>query len=406
MTKSSINPKASHRVFAALIAMMLIVLCFSNIGVISASAASGTSGSSSSDIPKRAAPVLASFDRNYLNYYNTINKRVAASQYIDTPREAVMEYLNISNISYVLCRGDDWNFDIQLRDFICSVKSGTSTYQGASISLIDRTGFEAINVSRVGAQAKIQSNDGLVVPWTKNLSVTSGQAKSKAFTMRDGEYTALSTDIAMIITTIGGFYGSKTNAVGQKTGVKNNTDLAAYIGDYLTEHRNDAEAVRNSIINLAKTKDGKITEADFVHYYASGQPNKNFVYTTSYPNGYIPGQGISYVGATWDISPFLSMKHPAEPGQDFLIGTSKLWPADRNMRFDANITNGTKIEIRYGGEVIETVTWYRPSTQLDLELLYGESAFGCSGCSNTDTLTLGIMIDRALYEFARAEGLL
>lgn len=411
MTKVVFTRKARHRVFAAFMAL-LMVLCMTNFGAITVNAASD-------DIPKRTAPVLTSFDRNYLNYYNTINKKVAADSSIDTPREAVETYLKISNISYRRNGGDDWNFELQFRDFTCSVKSGTST-KGSSISLIDKIGFEAVVVSRSGNQAKIKSNDGPANPYTKSLAVSSKDAKAKAFTMRSGSYVVQSTDIAMIITTIGGFYGSKTSVTGYKSGVQNHAEFVTYLADYLESHSKDAETVRNYLVSTAKANNGTIKSSAIVHLYPSGQPQAayGFAHATSY--NYPEGEEIdSNYSMPWKVSPFMSIfPYPLHMGN--LSVSTSLWPADGSDNdIVVIIKDGTNIEFYYGDESSSsdelkpnrTISWNRPKTTLNLDIEYRDEHISGDPRDivrhiNTNALTLEIMVDRALYDFARTEGLL
>lgn len=410
MTKVVFTRKARHRVFAAFMAL-LMVLCMTNFGAITVNAASD-------DIPKRTAPVLTSFDRNYLNYYNTINKKVAADSSIDTPREAVETYLKISNISYRRNGGDDWNFKLQFRDFTCSVKSGTST-KGSSISLIDKIGFEAVVVSRSGNQAKIKSNDGPANPYTKSLAVSSKDAKAKAFTMRSGSYVVQSTDIAMIITTIGGFYGSKTSVTGYKSGVQNHAEFVTYLADYLESHSKDAETVRNYLVSTAKANNGTIKSSAIVHLYPSGQQSDcHFSYATSY--SYPDEVELnSNASRPWQVSSFMSI-FPYTLDIGHLAVYTNLWPTDGSENdIVVIIRDGTNIEFYYGDEssssdelkLNRTISWNRPKTTLTLDVEYRDDIDpswprDVIRHTNTNALTLEIMIDRALYDFARTEGLL
>ena len=403
MTKARTFHKTSRRIFAIFMAIMFAILSLTNKGVVTVNA--------ESDVPKRISPILSSFDRNYLNYYNTMNKIVEQARSIYNPRKAIEKYLKTCNITYSfkpISYKNDWdalngcyNFTLYLRDFTCIIESGTSK-QGAVITLRDKAGFDAVVVSRKGNQAIIQSNDGPVKPWVKNLNVSSKDSKVKPFIMRGGEkeeYIMTSADVAMIITTIGGFYGSKSSITGQKTGITSNVKLAEYVGNYLKEHRSDAEALRNYINNYVKEKNGKVKESDFSWMHASRQADKC---TEESPHCCLSG-GETYSG--WRISHFMWMDYSYMMGSICVdtnlwpVDTENLYLADNRYCIDAQIENGN-ITIFNNKKVVKKVSWSKPDYQLSIKNENGQYFI------DSEELLLGIMIDRALYNFASTEGLL
>lgn len=370
----------TRRTFAAILAVVLTLLCFTNLG--------STVNAAADTVPKRTAPVLSSFDRNYVNYYNTINKIVASDPInISTPLDAVETYLQKCKIQYSDISGNYFNFSIKMQDFTCIVSSSTKK-SNTTVTLRDNIGFDAVVVQREGDKAIIRSNDGPVQPWTKSLYVSD---KSKSFTFKsyDGKYSSNSSDVATIITTIGAFYTPKSNTAAQDPVDEEYAKVAAYIGEYIVKHGKEAAAIREEVIRIAKAKGDNVTEADFKNLYASGQSDKlndtpvNLPpYTQWFANDYRIIRSCSLAGSGIKPSNILSVRFGT------VVSTSE--PA-----ITASFISETAIEIRLGDKVIKTIPGSRPSDNLILE-------FENSEFVNTNTVTLGIMLDRALCEYANA----
>lgn len=383
MAYEVIARKAGKRIFAALLAAILTVLCFTNMSTGNVSAA---------DNKVTATTIASSFDRNYVNYYNTMNKEVASNPSIDTPREAVEKYLSYGDQSLTYrISGNGWKFNVQLPDITCDIISGGSN-GSANLAIRNKNGNVIASVRRSVNKVEIFSSSTNDHERVIDLNTYNSSLNSKHFTMKSGNYTMESADIAVIITTIGSFYGSKISSTPSKTGIKNNTDLASYIGDYIIKHGHEASEIREQVIGIAKRKNGMVREYDFYSLYSTDQ---NELFTDKFAKSNSTNtQWTIFTGLT--IARCGNSVRGSEERGAIITG---FWGMvdGRGQDITLKFVRDNKIQITQGNKVVKTITCSLPSDTMMLEFNTGEFV-------DSDTVALGIMVDRALYEYAFREG--
>lgn len=367
MTGSFSIRKASCRFFATLTAIMLAILCLANTGILTVKAATK---------PKATVePILSGFDRYYPNYYNTVNKYWGNKlPQNDTTVRILGLFLRSCDVDYQLTYKSSDRFAVSLPDLTCDVVLNSSYDGGINMRVGDIDNKYVAIICRGSTSASIR--------------LVNGDIETRSLVINKDNHNKASSDVATLLTVIGCYYKPKTSVIPQ-TGIDNNEDLAAYLGSYIVNHGKEAAKIREEIIETVEVKN-IVTEADFKDYYTSKQSGK---FTDILIDGSTRTQ--------WSICPGLTISRSNTYGPGGISDTLTVsrwdWMSEySNPTITAKFTNN-RIEIKCGEQIKKTVIC-SPSEKLAIEFENGEFV-------DSDTITLGIMLDRALYEYALAEGM-
>ena len=383
MAKVVFIRKASRKILAVFMAMLFTISCFVNMGTLTVHAASSRKVT--------VDPILESFDKNYANYSSAVNRMLYTDAVKSCCSMDIAElFLKTCEVKYQITEISGKKYTIKLPDFTCYVAlPGIPEWEemskvesgGISVAIRDNDGSYPAIAFRKGDRAYIRAANSEIT--TKSLVFTETDIKRNlGFTAVSNEAYETSMDVAMLITVLGGFYKPKTR-LENLTAVSGHRELAAYLGNYVVEHGKEASNIREEVIKIAKAKDGKVTEADFKHLYASGQSNR---FTELVDESGIKTQ--------WSICNGLTIDRSGTSLSDKL--TVRRWDLISECGDSpvvARFVNDRKIEFKWGRQVIKIVTCSLPSDKLILEFERGELV-------DTNTLTLSILIDKALYDYA------
>ena len=366
MTGSCSIRKASCRFFAAFTAIMLAILCLANTGI---SAKAATKPKATID------PILSKFDSNYPNYYNTVNKYWGNKlPQNDTTVRILGLFLRSCDVDYQLTYKSSDRFIVSLPDLTCDVMLNSSYDGGINMRVGDINNKYVAIICRGNTSASIR--------------LVNGDIETRSIVVNESNHNKAASDVATLLTVIGCYYKPKTSVIPQ-TGIDNNEDLAAYLGSYVVKHGGEAAKIRKEIIETAETKNN-VAEADFKDYYASGQSGK---FTDIFMDENARTQ--------WAICPGLTISRNSTYGPGSISDTITVsrwdWASEySNTTITAKFVSD-RIIIKCGEQTKKTITC-SPCEKLAIEFENGEFV-------DSDTMTLGILLDRALYEYALAEGM-